>query len=92
MLGDLYFLKLDVKGHTPVGQSSTELKQVIAELGGAYALPVHVRNMTLEVLAGGRYESLDVGIDINAVGVSADASKSWVDPFVGARVTPHAPL
>lgn len=55
-------------------------------LGGASANDS--RNLSLEVLAGGRYTSMDVELDISTPGPSTvvDKRQDWVDPIVGARV------
>jgi hypothetical protein len=55
-------------------------------LGGASAN--NSQNLSLEVLAGGRYTSMDVELDISTPGPSTvvDKRQDWVDPIVGARV------
>ena len=55
-------------------------------LGGASAN--NGQNLSLEVLAGGRYTSMDVELDISTPGPSTvvDKRQDWVDPIVGARV------
>ncbi len=44
-------------------------------------------DIDLELLAGGRYTSLDIDIDLTATGfaTSVGGNKKWIDPFVGAR-------
>ncbi len=55
-------------------------------LGGASAN--NGQNLSLEVLAGGRYTSMDVELDISTPGPSTvvDKRQDWVDPIVGGRV------
>ncbi len=45
-------------------------------------------DLSLEVLAGGRYTSLDTDLDISGAPtpISVGGTKEWVDPIVGARV------
>ncbi len=46
------------------------------------------QDLSLEVLAGGRYTSLDVDLDISGgpMPISVGGNQDWVDPIVGARV------
>jgi hypothetical protein len=61
-----------------------------------YASPCLVANMpelVVEVLSGARYQYLRTKVDLEVVGplrvrtFNADKSKSWVDPFVGGRMS-----
>ena len=64
----------------------------LVELGGAYRfaeLPLGKdanRLLSLEVLAGGRYNYLKAEVDIFGL-LDAKRSQDWVDPMVGARAT-----
>ncbi len=46
------------------------------------------QDLSLEVLAGGRYTAMDVELDISTPGPSTvvDKRQEWVDPIVGGRV------
>lgn len=46
------------------------------------------QDLSLEVLAGGRYTAMDVELDISTPGPSTvvDKRQDWVDPIVGGRV------
>jgi opacity protein-like surface antigen len=85
-LGDIYIIALSHKGNTPAGEADVHFDQLIGELGAAYALPVNSGGVVLEALGGARAESVRSEIEIGGIGVDADETKTWVDPFVGFRI------
>jgi hypothetical protein len=64
--------------------TSTETKQTIFELGGAYSLLKFQDYFVLEGLAGMRYFGLAPEFDINQLTVF-DKSLDFVDPYIGIR-------
>jgi hypothetical protein len=75
--------------------------QVVWEFGGGYLVSGLIREgmerspLTFEVIGGGRYSYMDLELNFQAepdatedeealAGIASD-SKSWVDPFIGAR-------
>jgi hypothetical protein len=86
LIGDLYYVHLGASGNTPLGEADLDMKQTIGEAAVAYTLPLNVRSVKLQALAGARYESIDAKLDVDVVGAGADDSASWTDPLVGARI------
>jgi hypothetical protein len=76
------------KADALISNLTTEITYV--EFGGFYralegvAGPAN-RHWFIDALAGGRYTNLSVSASLND-GSSPSQSKSWVDPFIGARV------
>ena len=68
-----------------------ELSSWIVDFGGAYQIYSTAREtlddqgMFVDVLAGGRFISTAVDLEVVHVG-SVDKSVSWVDPMIGARL------
>ncbi len=75
---------------------SVDMGQWLVEFGGVYRLgrwslgKEKGRTLSLDALGGGRYWDLSVDVDatvpLAGLAVSVDRSKSWIDPFFGARV------
>jgi hypothetical protein len=76
------------KADVLISNLTTEITYV--EFGGFYralegvAGPAN-RHWFVDALAGGRYTNLSISASLND-GSSPSQSKSWVDPFIGARV------
>jgi hypothetical protein len=64
----------------------------LVELGAQYRLvdttDERVPGLTVDVYGGGRYSSLELGLDTQGA-PSTRQTKSWVDPIVGGRVGLH---
>jgi hypothetical protein len=68
-----------------------DLRQVIGEVALAYkiaSIPIGglASEMGIELLAGGRYTYLKIGLD-PAGFAAAEKSRDWIDPLVGVRLT-----
>ena len=65
-----------------------EVEQWLVEVGGIYQVSEwsfgnsQDRKASIDLLAGGRYFSLDVDMDFNLL-PDQDGSGDWLDPFVG---------
>lgn len=83
LLDPVYFkLSKDAKaGSTNV---KVELTEWIVDLGAFYSL-LDAQMIRIDALAGGRYMSLDMVLDVTGIG-DVSGSKSWFDPIVGARM------
>lgn len=42
---------------------------------------------TVSILAGARVNILNSDLDLNTIGTTASATETWVDPFIGARLS-----
>lgn len=64
-----------------------EVEQWLVEFGGIYKVSnwslgnAGDRKASIDLLAGGRYFSLDVNMDFNLL-PELDGSEDWLDPFV----------
>ena len=81
---DLIYMDLEGDSELANGTATATVQETLFEVAGGYRVTPAVT-----LLAGARY--VDLGIGLSYAGPSlerdADASKSWVDPFVGAHVT-----
>lgn len=98
---DTNYLKLSSDAHVDnpnVGRIDAKLKveQWLIEFGGLYRFgrwslgAEQGREMSLELLGGGRYWDLKTELDLNAplagLGVNVKLSEDWIDPFIGLRL------
>ena len=81
---DLIYMDLKASSEPADRTTTATMQETIFEVAGGYRVTPAVT-----LLAGARY--VDLGVGLSYAGPSlerdADASKSWVDPFVGAHVT-----
>jgi hypothetical protein len=69
-----------------------QIEEWLVELGGFYQLgkwsldEKRKRSVTVDVLGGGRYWYLSTDLDISSI-TNQSKTTSWVDPFIGARLT-----
>jgi hypothetical protein len=81
---DLIYMDLEANAEFANGTTTATMQETLFEVAGGYRVTPAVT-----LLAGARY--VDLGVGLSYAGPSleqdADASKSWVDPFVGAHVT-----
>jgi len=81
---DLIYMDLEASSEPANGTTTATMQETLFEVAGGYRVTPAVT-----LLAGARY--VDLGVGLRYAGPSlerdADASKSWVDPFVGAHVT-----
>ncbi len=84
---DLIFMNLEDDQDVANGTATTTMDETLFELAGGYRV-----SPAVILLAGARWVDLGTGISFSAPNAEGggDASKSWVDPFVGVHVT--APL
>ena len=92
---DPTYMKLTMDGEFADGPIDIDVdldfEYALIEFGGVYKIwtwPTDVGpEAGIELLAGGRYTSLDADIDLTAtrVGESVGGKEDWIDPFVGAR-------
>ena len=84
---DLIFMDLEDKEGAANGTTTASMDETLFELAGGYRV-----SPAVILLAGARWVDLGTGIRISGPDAEAggDASKSWVDPFVGVHVS--APL
>lgn len=84
---------LDLSNDAEVGPVKVDMgiKGALVELGGMYRI-VHrpvgknkERSLALDLLAGGRYVSMEGEIDFRNL-PTIDRSKNWIDPIVGGRL------
>ena len=68
---------------TPLATLAVDFQNVMTELVGLYRFSEGTH--TLEALAGIRYTSLEVDVDVVGVPPKLEESQDWVDPIVGAR-------
>jgi hypothetical protein len=84
---DLIYMDLAGDAELTNGTGTATMQETIFEVAGGYRI-----TPALTLLAGGRW--VDLGFGLRYAGPNlernVDASKSWVDPFVGAHVV--APL
>ena len=98
---DATYLKLSVDDEgisQTLGPVSVDVDmgEWLVEFGGLYRLgrwslgKDERRALSLEALGGGRYWDLSVDVDavvpLAGLGLDVDKSKSWIDPFIGARL------
>ncbi len=84
---DLIYMDLEGDAEVANGTGTATMQETIFEVAGGYRV-----TPALTLLAGGRW--VDLGLGLRYAGPNlernVDASKSWVDPFVGAHLV--APL
>ena len=98
---DTNYLKLSADAYVNdpnVGRvdASLKVKQWVIDFGGLYRFgrwslgSTQDREMTLELLGGGRYWDLKTELDLNAplagLGANVKVSEDWIDPFIGLRL------
>jgi hypothetical protein len=84
---DLIFMNLEDDEAVAGGTTTATMEETLFEVAGGYRV-----SPAVILLAGARWVDLSTGLDFSGpnAGVGEDASKSWVDPFVGIQVA--APL
>jgi hypothetical protein len=82
---DLIFMDLEDDEAGAGGTATATMEETLFELAGGYRV-----SPAVTLLAGARWVDLGTGLDFSGPNVGGDASKSWVDPFVGVQVA--APL
>jgi len=84
---DLIFMNLEDDQAVAGGTTTATMEETLFEVAGGYRV-----SPAVILLAGARWVDLSTGLDFSGpnAGVGEDASKSWVDPFVGVQVA--APL
>lgn len=86
--GDVLYLKTKVEDAGAVGLDVTS-RMWLVELGAQYRLldttTDRVPGVTLDAYAGGRYTSLDLGLDTSGA-PSLSRQVDWIDPIVGGRL------
>lgn len=91
IIADLFYVNLEEDVATPLGDTNFENSQTIAELATAYEVgrrnPNTDRLQTVELLGGLRYNRLDLELRGPLGVVNADGDQSWLDLFIGARLT-----
>jgi opacity protein-like surface antigen len=91
---DLFYVRLEDQVRRNRVNVNLEFKQAILELGGFYRVgtwptaPNTDSSITLDVLAGARYNRLEgnVGLETPERSISVGGTREWWDPFVGPRV------
>jgi hypothetical protein len=82
---DVMYTDLEASKQVAGVRFDAEVSQALVSLDVAYRLSERI-----EVLGGARYNDLDSDVAVAASGGSAElasGSESWVDPYVGARLT-----
>jgi opacity protein-like surface antigen len=87
VMGDLFFVNLDDKTHTPLGEFKGEVEQWIGTVM-PYVRITSNEGMTVDVGAGVRY--IETDLDVSTPLSRDSKSKSWIDPLFFARV--RAPI
>jgi hypothetical protein len=91
VFGDFFYVKTEVEDAGITGLDVT-VRMWFTEFGGQVRLldtrEERVPGLTLDVYGGGRYSFVELDLD-TAGTASANHSKNWVDPIVGARVGVH---
>lgn len=88
---DPTFMTLTLGGNVGPIDVDVDIDYWLVEFGAVYKVASWPREggaeVGLELLAGGRYTSLDVDIDLTATrfATSVGGNQNWIDPFVGAR-------
>jgi hypothetical protein len=84
---DLIYVDLEDNVEVAQGTGTATVEETLLEVAGGYRV-----SPALALLVGARWVDLSSGLQYSgpAVQGSVDASKSWIDPFVGAHST--APL
>jgi len=91
IMADPTYLKVSKDANAGPANINVELKNWIADLGVFYrpyekALDsAGDRTFALELLAGGRYMSVEQTIEISGLG-DLQGDKQWVDPIIGGRL------
>lgn len=92
-MADVVYLDLPGEANLPNGaEVESEFKAAIVEVGGFQEVerwdadPQDARQCALEVIGGVRVWSLDVDLDVDALGIHGSGDEDWVDPFIGLRV------
>ena len=88
---DPTFMTLTMDGKVGPIDVDLDFDYWLVEFGGVYKVASWPQegdaDAVLELLAGGRYTSLDADIDLTATrfATSVSGKQDWIDPFVGAR-------
>lgn len=87
ILGEFNYLNLGSDATGPAGftQADIDLEGVLAALSAGYAVYEDERTR-VEGFAGARLWSLETSVDFRNL-PEAEASETWVDPIIGARVS-----
>jgi hypothetical protein len=81
---DVLYAKLGKTEERELTTVDFDVKQWLVEAGALFGGGGDARGYA-QWLAGGRYVSFDNSLSLNPPGVTASASKSWAEPFVGGR-------
>jgi hypothetical protein len=84
VLLDVLYAKLGKTEHHDETTVDFDVKQWLVEAGVLFGGKGSARGYA-QWLAGGRYVSFDNSLSLTPPGISASASKSWAEPFVGGR-------
>ena len=81
---DLIYMDLEGDSELANGTATTTVQETVFEVAGGYRVTPAVT-----LLAGARYVDLGLGLRYTGPNLErdVDASKSWVDPFVGAHLS-----
>jgi hypothetical protein len=81
---DLIYMDLEGDSELANGTATTTVQETVFEVAGGYRVTPAVT-----LLAGARYVDLGLGLRYTGPNLErdVDASKSWVDPFVGANLS-----
>ena len=94
---DLFYIRLEDRAQGPLGLATADLegKQTILEIAGFYrvgtwpCMPARTSSLTLDILAGARYNRLEgnIGLQLPRNRISVGGTREWWDPFIGPRLT-----
>ena len=91
VFGDIFYTKTEIEDAGITGLD-VETRMWFIEFGAQYRVldtrDDRVPGFTVDVYGGGRYSFLELDLD-TAGAPSANQSKDWIDPIVGARVGVH---
>ena len=83
LLVDVSYINIGGQQVTPIATLDVDFQTVMTELGGFYRFRKGPH--ALEGLAGIRYTSLDVEVDMLGLPPKLEESQDWLDPIIGAR-------
>jgi hypothetical protein len=89
--GDAFYVNTEVDAADPT-QLDVTTRMFFIEFGGQYRIldttADRVPGFTFDVYGGGRYSSLELGLDTRGA-PSTKQEKDWIDPIVGGRLGVH---
>ena len=80
---DFNYIGLNPEQSTPAGDIEIDFTEIMAELAGFYRITQGVH--AFDGLAGLRYSSMDVDLDLPGPLPDVDKGQNWVDPYIGLR-------